>query len=28
LGAALLTRDGHRYRAYFPEVALIAPKET
>jgi predicted nucleic acid-binding protein len=28
LGVALLTRDSHRYRAYFPEVALIAPKET
>jgi predicted nucleic acid-binding protein len=27
LGVALLTRDSRRYRAYFPEVALIAPTE-
>ena len=27
LNAALLTRDARRYRAYFPEVALVAPQE-
>ena len=26
LGIVLLTRDVRRYRAYFPEVALIAPE--
>ena len=28
LGCAILTRDGRRYRNYFPRVALIAPQET
>ena len=27
LNATLLTRDARRYRAYFPEVALVAPQE-
>lgn len=27
LGCGILTRDGHRYRNYFPRVALIAPAE-
>jgi predicted nucleic acid-binding protein len=27
LGCAILTRDGRRYRNYFPRVALITPDE-
>ncbi len=27
LDCAILTRDGRRYRSYFPRVALIAPQE-
>lgn len=27
LSCAILTRDGRRYRNYFPRVALIAPRE-
>ncbi len=28
LGCAILTRDGRRYRNYFPRVALITPEES
>jgi predicted nucleic acid-binding protein len=28
LSCAILTRDGRRYRNYFPRVALITPKES
>ncbi len=28
LGCAILTRDGRRYRNYFPRVALITPPES
>ena len=27
LGCGILTRDGRRYRNYFPRVALVAPEE-
>ena len=27
-GAELLTRDGQRYREYFPTIRLIAPEQT
>ena len=28
LGCGILTRDGRRYRNYFPRVPLVAPEET
>ncbi|MBS0397249.1 MAG: hypothetical protein JSR95_01075 [Proteobacteria bacterium] len=27
LSCGVLTRDGRRYRSYFPRVTLIAPEE-
>jgi predicted nucleic acid-binding protein len=27
-GTALLTRDNHRYRSYFPTITLITPSDT
>jgi predicted nucleic acid-binding protein len=28
LGCAILTRDGRRYRSYFPRVGLVSPDES